>query len=414
MSRHGTVRTLGGRAPRLPTASLVYLVSLAAFMGPFTQTVYAPILPDLERRFHTSLYVVNLTISLFTVVLAVMQIVYGPLTDRLGRRAVLLPGLALYAVASVACAFSPSAAFLLGARAVQAAGIAAGSVVAITVIADLFTGAERGRAMGTFQMLVALGSVLGPVVGGAVAVRGGFVGIFLLLAVLGLTLAVAKAVFLPETRPPEIVDARAIALRDFGRILSSPTASAVILLGVVQYYAYYCFLVFLPDILRRRYALSPARTGLAFLPLSLGIVVGSYVGGRLQARWPGPRLLVVSSILNALSLLLFIGLAAASLPALLIGGALFGLLLGVSLPVQTTLLADAFVRERATAIGVYNFARYLGMAAGPMLGAVLYAAGDVALLFGVGGGVFLVAAFVAARRLARAAAGQARSPGIGR
>jgi DHA1 family bicyclomycin/chloramphenicol resistance-like MFS transporter len=166
----------------------------------------------------------------------------------------------------------------------------------------------------------------------------------------------------------------------------------------VQFYAYYCFLILLPDILRSRYALSPARTGLAFLPLSLGIVVRSYVGGRLQARRPGARLLVASSMLNALSLLLFIVLAAVSLPALLVGGALFGLLLGVSLPVQTTLLADAFVRERATAIGVYNFARYLGIAAGPMLGAVLYARGNVVMLFGVGVGVFLVAVLIAARR----------------
>ncbi|HYR11106.1 MAG TPA: MFS transporter [Longimicrobium sp.] len=178
-----------------PAAGLVYLVSLAAFMGPFTQTVYTPILPDLERRFDTSVFIVNLTISLFTVVLAVMQIVYGPLTDRRGRRAVLLPGVLLYALASVGCAFSPTATLLL------------------------------------------------------------------------------------------------------------------------------------------------------------------------------------------------------------VGGGIFGVLLGLSLPVQTTILADAFVRDRATAIGVYNFGRYLGMAAGPMLGAVLFHAGGVPLLYGFAGVAFAAAALLSGWRM---------------
>jgi predicted MFS family arabinose efflux permease len=387
-----------------PAAGLVYLVSLAAFMGPFTQTVYTPILPDLERRFHTSVFVVNLTISLFTVVLAVMQIVYGPLTDRRGRRAVLLPGVLLYAFASVGCAFSPTATLLLVFRALQAAGIAAGSVVATTVIGDLFTGARRGRAMGTFQMLVAMGSVVGPVVGGAVAVHAGFRGIFLLLAAIGVLLFAAQLLFLPETLPAEAGEARRMSPRDFGRIIADPRGSAVIVLGIVQYYSFYCFLVFLPEILRDQYRLAPDQTGLAFLPLSLGVVSGSYVGGRLQARWSPPRILVVTTMLNAASLLLFVVLSGLSLPALLVGGGIFGVLLGLSLPVQTTILADAFVRDRATAIGVYNFGRYLGMAAGPMLGAVLFHAGGVPLLYGFAGVVFAAAALLSARRMRGATA----------
>ena len=383
---------------RIPASWLVVLVSLAAFMGPFTQTVYTPILPDLEQRFHTSLFIVNLTISLPAVVLAAMQIVYGPLTDRRGRRAVLVPAVLLYALASVGCAFSPTAPLLLVCRALQAAGIAAGSVVATTVIGDILTGTERGRAMGTFQMLVALG----PLVGGIIAVHAGFVGIFLMLAAAGLLLALAQSVFLPETRLHNTGEVQRMTPADFGRIIAAPHGSAVILLGVVQYYAYYCFLVFLPDILRQGYHLTVDKTGLAFLPLSLGMVIGSYVGGRIQARWSGARILLVTSLLNAVSLILFIVLAGLSLSALLIDSGLFGLLLGLSLPVQTTILAGAFVRERATAIGVYNFARYLGMAAGPMLGAVLYRQGGVPLLFGFTGVAFAVSALLARGRMAAA------------
>jgi MFS transporter, DHA1 family, multidrug resistance protein len=109
--------------------------------------------------------------------------------------------------------------------------------------------------------------------------------------------------------------------------------------------------------------------------------------------------LLVTSLLNAASLLAFVALASLSLAALVVGCAAFGLLLGLSLPVQTSLLAGAFVRDRATAIGVYNFARYLGMAAGPLLGAVLYRAGGVPLLFGFAAAVFALVAWLAGRRL---------------
>jgi MFS transporter, DHA1 family, multidrug resistance protein len=378
---------------------VVYLVSLAAFLGPFTQTVYAPILPELRTRFGTSQLVVNLTISVFTAVLAVMQIVYGPLTDRRGRRAVLLPGLAVYVVASVACAFAPTAGALLAARAVQAAGIAAGSVVATTVIGDLFTGAERGRAMGTFQMMVALGPVVGPVVGGVVATHAGYVGVFLTLAAGALAVLAAQAALMPETRPAHLEPSRRMAVRDFATVLADPRGGAISLLGLVQFYGYYCFLVFLPEILRVRYGLGAGRTGLALLPVSLGVVTGSFVGGRVQERWPPGRVLVATSLLNAGALAAFVGLSAAGLRSLIVGCAAFGLLLGLSLPVQTSLLAGAFVRERATAIGVYNFARYLGMAAGPLLGTLLYRAGGVPFLYGFAAAIFAAAALFAGRRL---------------
>ncbi len=74
---------------------VVYLVSLAAFLGPFTQTIYTPILPEVREAFATSSFLINLTISIFTFFLAMMQIVYGPLTDRKGRRTVLLGGIVL-------------------------------------------------------------------------------------------------------------------------------------------------------------------------------------------------------------------------------------------------------------------------------------------------------------------------------
>ncbi|GIM45159.1 MFS transporter [Collibacillus ludicampi] len=377
---------------------IVYLVSFAAFLGPFTQTIYAPILPEIQSDFRTSQFLVNLSISIFTIFLALMQMIYGPLTDTKGRRTVLLPGIALYVAASFGCAYSHSITQLLLFRMIQAIGIATGTIVATTVISDLFTGKSRGRAMGTFQMLMALGPVLGPVIGGFVGGKTGYHGVFLVLTATGLLMLVANASLLPETKPDSATDDR-FQIRDFYSILTHKTGLPVILLGFVQYYTFYNFLVFLPDILTSHYNLRAEEKGIVFLPLSLFLVIGSYLGGRLQEKVEARKSLIVTSFLNVFATLMFILSAKISLASLIVNIALFGLFLGLSLPVQTTLLTEFFTRQRATAIGVYNFFRYMGMASGPFIGSYLYQLGHIPLLYGFAALVFFAVVLYTRRQL---------------
>ncbi|KEO84996.1 MFS transporter [Tumebacillus flagellatus] len=382
---------------------LLYLVALSAFMGPFTQTIYTPLLPEVQADLHTTQFLINLTISVFTVMLALMQIVYGPLTDMKGRRVVLLPGMALYVLATLGCAFSPSISWLLVFRGLQAAGIATGSVVATTVIGDLFAGIERGRAMGTFQMMVSLGAVAGPLIGGYIGAHAGFHGVFWVLAGVGSALLLSIGLLLPETKSVESAGDR-FSVKRFAVVLRDPTGMSVILLGFIQYYTFYNFLVFLPDILSRVYRLGIEAKSLVFLPLSLAIAIGSPIGGRLQERVEPRKSLILTSSLNVAAVVLFLLLSKVSLVLLVISIFLFGLCLGLSLPVQTTLLTGAFLRERATAIGVYNFFRYMGMAAGPMVGTLLYGSGNIPLLYGVAAVLFALTVWLASQRL-RAGAG---------
>ncbi|MGZ6550761.1 MAG: MFS transporter, partial [Tumebacillaceae bacterium] len=286
--------------PRL----IVFLVSFAAFLGPLTQTIYTPILPEIQSDFQTSQFLINFTISIFTIILAGLQIVYGPLTDSKGRRTVLLPGIALYVLASIGCAYSTSIGMLLLFRSLQAAGIAAGSVVATTVIGDLFEGKLRGRAMGTFQMLVALGPVVGPVIGGFVGAHFGYHGVFWVLTVAGMLMFIANWNFLPETKPE--LPAQRFSLRNFTSILAEPAGTSVILLGFIQYYTFYNFLVFLPDILTKDYNFSAEKKGLLFLPMSLALVLGSFLGGRLQERVEPRKSLILTTSLNVAAIVLFI------------------------------------------------------------------------------------------------------------
>lgn len=373
---------------------ITYLVSFAAFFGPFTQSIYTPLLPRVQAQFQASEYLVNLTISIFTFVMGFMQIVYGPLTDKLGRRKTLLPGCLLFIVATAGAAFSTDIYLLLLCRVGQAAGIAVGSVVAITVIGDLFEGKWRGRAMGTFQTLVALGPAVGPVIGGFVGQSLGFHAVFWVLAGAATLLLLLCFFLLPETRP-QAHAARRFQLSDFALILSRPAGLAVILLGFFQYFSFYIFLVFLPSLLVELYRLSPAQSGLVFLPMSLGVVAGSLTGGRLQEHFNARWFLITAASVNAATIFLFVAMAPLFLVALLSALSLFGLCLGLSLPVQTTLLSNIFHHNRATATGLYNFFRFMGMAAGPMIGTLFYRINN-RLEFVFAGAAFGLAVAVAA------------------
>ncbi len=372
-------------SPRL----LTFMVAFAAFLGPFTQTVYAPILPELGGALRTTPFLINLSISIFTLVLAFMQIIYGPLVDRSGRKRTLLAGLAIYIVASLGCFLADRIETLLAFRALQAVGIAAGAVVAVTVIGDRFEGAARGRAMGSFQMMVALGPVVGPVVGGFVGEHLDFHYVFLLLAIVGAAALLSNAIWLRETRPAG--EPRAFHPAQYLEVLGNRQGLAIMLLSFVQYYAFYNYLVFMPRVLDAVYGLSASEKGLVFLPLSVAVVIGSYVGGRLLGQWRPRPMLLVTALLNALSLLLFLAVAPLSLVALVVAVTAFGLFLGLSLPVQTSLLMDLYQHNRATAVGSYNFFRFMGMATGPVLGSWLFQDGNLGLLYGFAAAAFLLA-----------------------
>ncbi|MEK0361062.1 MFS transporter [Pseudomonas sp. CBC3] len=380
-------------SPRL----LTFMVAFAAFLGPFTQTVYAPILPELGAALATTPLMINLSISIFTFVLAFMQIVYGPLVDRRGRKRTLLVGLAIYVGASLGCFLAPNIEMLLVFRALQAVGIAAGAVVAVTVIGDRFEGAERGRAMGSFQMMVALGPVVGPVVGGFVGEHLDFHFVFLLLAVVGAAALLTNAIWLQETRPVGATP-KAFHPADYLDVLRNHQGLAIMLLSFVQYYAFYNYLVFMPRVLDTSYGLSASEKGLVFLPLSIAVVIGSFAGGRLLGHWRARPTLLVTAGLNVLSVLLFLAVAQWSLAALVVAVSAFGLFLGLSLPVQTSLLMDLYPNNRATAVGSYNFFRFMGMATGPVLGSWLFQHGHLGLLYGFAAAVFLVAVLHAQRR----------------
>lgn len=363
-------------------------VAAGAFLGPFTQTVYTPALVQLERFFDVNTLLINLTISLFTAILALSNFVIGPIADRWGRRATLLPGLAIFIVGSLLCLVSGSYGLFLAGRLLQGAGISAAVLIAPTVIGDIYAPDERGRAMSTYQTISFMGPVLGPVLGGAIAWFLAWQWIFALLASAAAAVLLYNWRRLQETLPAGTVPPP-MSLRMFGSVLRDRSACSVLLVGFSQFYGYYVFLVFLPVLLNALLPQQQRLFGLFFVPLTLGLLFGVRVGAHWQKHWPRTRILNAASFGMAAT----VGLVWAALHwdrmnigLLVLLLSCYGLLLGCSSPVQSTIMVNLFQQQKGTAIGLYNFARFTGAAVGPVVGGALvmrYSVNAVFLLLAV-------------------------------
>lgn len=377
---------------------ILFGVSAAAFLGPFTQTVYAPSLVEIGVDLRASTLMVNLTISVYSVVFAVSSFVWGPLADSRGRRIVLLGGLASFVAGSAMCLLAPAYALFLVGRIVQAIGISTGSVIAATVIGDVYAPAERQHAMSANQLVVFLGPVLGPVIGGFVAGYLHWQWAFGVLVVAGLVVLLYDRAVVPETLRHGAAGS-ALSLDRVRNVVGDRTARSLLLLGFGQFYGYYVFLVFLP-LLVERFGLSPAQKGLAFVPLTAGILGGITFARRVLAHWSSARIIRASSwgiAATVLALWLLLAGEALSLARLAVAMTLYGVLLGASLPAQSTLMVSLFGADRATAMGLYNFTRFMGAAVGPLLGAIVADAfGDPAMMASLG--LFLLVAASSIRR----------------
>jgi len=363
---------------------ILFVLGLSAAIVSLAQSLYVPLLPDMQRDLHTSLSMANLTVTLFTIAMAVMQVVLGPVVDRNGRKKILIPGLILYVLATIGCMFSFSIQMLLIFRVIQGIGAAAVPLVAATMIGDIFEGKKRAESMATYQMILGISPAIGPLIGGLIGSVFGYSGAFGFAAASAVIMMFIALFLLPETKPATTtLTEKQFGLKAFGRIFQKKTSRVVLLSGFVLYDVFYTFIVFLPMILESQYHLGAANIGVFSLALMALNLVGSKLSGKLQAKIGSVISLLWVSSFIVVCLVIFIFAAKFSLITLLLALMLIGFVSGLAMPTMPTLLSAEFIQERATAMGIYNFVRYLGMAAAPMIGSVLYPLGGTALLISV-------------------------------
>lgn len=354
-------------------ASLATLLMLLTVFGPISMDLYLPVLPELTGDLGATTPAAQLTLTTCLVGLAVGQIIAGPLSDRFGRRTPLIIGIAAYIAASALCAISPSITTLIAARLVQGLAGAVGIVIAQAAGRDVYEGGALIRYYGRLTVLGGLAAIVGPVVGGQLALITDWRGIFLFLAVIGVLLLLASLLIFGETLPESgrTEGGLAQSARDFRSLFSNRLFTGSVLVAGLTYAALFAYLSGATYILQGTYGMSPQGYSIAFGANSAGFMLFGYIGGRAAERWSERGSLVIGVVMSGAGALGLLATGWFSLPLPVVLVSLFVLASGVAFasPSTTSLALADYPELAGTASAVLGCARFgLGGLAAPLVG----------------------------------------------
>lgn len=286
--------TGGPAAGPAPKEFLFFVVLIAATaIGPMSLHIYLPSLPGIQSYFAVSAGVVQLGFSLSLVAIAVATLIYGPLSDRYGRRPVLLGGLGMFLVGSAMCALAPNIWVVNFGRLLQAAGGAAGMVLTRAIVRDLYAREKAASVLGYLTMGFVLAPMVSPAIGGVLNDTVGWRANFALVAVVGLIVTAAVALRLMETnaRPIAYEGVRSM-LASFALLWRMPMFRGYALFGAFSMAMFFSFLAGAPYVVVKVMGRPAAEYGFYFILLPLAFMTGSLVAARISQRVGVERMVV--------------------------------------------------------------------------------------------------------------------------
>ena len=355
------------------TRLLPTLLLLLTVFGPISMDLYLPALPALTADLGASTSVAQLTVTACLVGLAAGQLLAGPLSDRFGRRGILLIGIVAYIATSALCAASPTIETLIVARFVQGLAGGVGIVIAQAAGRDVYSGGALIRFYGRLTVVGGLAAIIGPLLGGLLTAVTDWRGLFAFLAVLGGGILGIALLTFPETLPAarRTRGGWAQTMRDYRTLVTdAPFLGAVLNQGFL-YAALFAYLAGSTFVLQDIYGLSPLGYALAFGLNSAGFMVFGYVAGRLAERWSLRGTLVAGIVVAGVGAagLLVAGLT--PMPLWVVVVSLFALAVGVAItsPPATTLALVDDPQMAGTASSLLGMVRFgLGGIAAPLVG----------------------------------------------
>jgi DHA1 family bicyclomycin/chloramphenicol resistance-like MFS transporter len=345
---------------------LILLLGSLSGLGPLAIDMYLPSFPAIEAEFHATPSAVERTLAVYFLGLALGQLVYGPLGDRVGRKKPLYVGLTVFILASLGCAFSTGVHSLLALRFCQALGGCAEMVMARAIVRDRFHERDAARVFSSLMLVMGVAPILAPLVGGQLVVHVGWRWVFGIIAGFAALCLAAVTFGLPESLPVERREKRSVmeVVTVYGQLvrhrglIAHSVAGSLILAGVFAYVAGSPFLFI------QLFHVRPEHFGLFFGTNAAGLIAGSQVNGFLVRR-ADPRKVLRGALIVA---------AVAGSTLLAMAATHTGGFVGILVPLFAFLCCFGFVVPTSTALAMAPHGRVAGNASA-VLGSIQFLVG---------------------------------------
>ncbi|WP_428309518.1 Bcr/CflA family multidrug efflux MFS transporter [Hydrocarboniphaga sp.] len=345
-----------------PYRRLILILGAVTALGPLSIDMYLPSLPAIGRELGADTASVQMTATAYFIGLAFGQVMYGPISDRFGRKKPLLFGLALYTVASIGCALAPSVEALIALRALQALGGCAGMVITRAIVRDRFPVDETAKVLSTLVLVMGVAPILAPTLGGKIELWFGWHAIFALLVGFGLLcmLAIHFGVdeVMRERSPPLSFNSVA---KDYLRIVSHRRFMGYALAGGCAQAGMFAYITASPFVFIDYFGLAPDHYGQLFGANAFALILASQLNARLLKRYRAEKVL-------RSTLLVYLAAAAAMLACAATG---FGGFWGIAVPLVIVTGSVGFTFPNSQAGAMAPFGDRAGMAAA-MLGTLQF------------------------------------------
>jgi len=330
------------------------LLGLICVTGPFAIDMYLPALPAIEAALGTSISGAQLTLVAYFLAYGLGQLVYGPLSDQIGRKQTLLIGMSIFAVGAVICASAPSIEVLVAGRLIQGIGGATVMVIPRAIVRDMYTGAQATRLMAAIMLVISISPMLAPLAGSAIITFGSWREIFLVMAIFATASLTLAQVMLPETLRQD--RRRKVNIKELSRscgiLLRDPVFVGLTFIAGFGMASFFLFVSSASFVYTGSYGLTPTEFSLAFAFNAVGFFLATQMAGRLADQWGLATLIgrgVTGFALCAASLAALEMAGFDGLWVLLIGLFLAYAFLGVVIPSAMVAALDAHGRRAGIA-----------------------------------------------------------------
>jgi DHA1 family bicyclomycin/chloramphenicol resistance-like MFS transporter len=343
-----------------PKLAPLWLLGLITFSGTLAMHIFVPALPAAARDLGASGAAIQLTMSMYIIGLAAGQLIYGPLADHFGRRPILMVGLVIYAATGLWAAFAPDVHTLIILRLLQALGGCSGMVIGRAMVRDNALPQDAARRLALMNLIVVIGPGVAPLIGSGVTMTFGWRALFFLLAGLGVINFAFTWTLLSETRPPGRTSHFGLLMRDYGRLLKTPSFLGYTLGGGCATTAMYGFVAASPFIYSHQLGRPDYEVGIYLACQFAGVWIGSMTAARIISRFPIDRLAIGANLVSigaGAAFLIAVLSGHLSVPAVVIPMFFFAAGAGIVSPAALTQAISINPNVTGSASGLYGFSQ---------------------------------------------------------